>query len=552
MLRSEMVQVFNMSILGTLARWSVTLSGRRLIFSVALFLAAASLPAASAWAKTGAGSDRWPACDGRATSQQVSFVHVSDVHGQYNPEPDGSTPIGRIRGYYEDVKRENPYTLFTNGGDDYEKGSVAEELSQGQTTRNVVFALGYDVRTLGNHDFAWGIDELLQFSNDPRAVVLTTNSMINGGTGGLADRSRQPWTDYAVLTVGCLKIGCFGLTARPYGADGRQHDGPVYGDFPDLVSDYDYLSIANEIIARHRQEVDLLVLVSHLGLPDDILVAEATTGIDLILGGHSHTALDTPIRVKDTQIVHAGANAEQFGRYDIQYDLENRRIIESGYRLVDNRPGELPSDRTTDQAVADILRPYQRQVSESLAVIKRGHDQPAIAGIAARAVVKNLGTSAAFIDTRNVWPKNWQGQLTRQDLLDAFKVEREPAGTPGGSSLYLMEVKGADLLHARLILHDFAYSGPGDIDPATDYTIAMQKTLAASQQELFGRTIALSPPRPAAELWEIVAAYALDRRDRGLTFADDEDVPADTIISLLAGSNEGARPSFEVPAQPRS
>lgn len=538
-----------MNILGTLAGSNVSRCDRWLIFSAALFLMAGSLLAYPAWAETDAGADRWPACDARCTSQKVSFVHVSDVHARYNPEPDGSTPIGRIRGYYERVKKENPYTLFTNGGDDYEKGSVAEELSRGQTTRAVVKALGYDVRTLGNHDFAYGIDELIQFSDDPRAVVLTANSVINGAAG---DRSRQPWADYAELTVGCLKIGFFGLTARPYGADGRQHDGPIYADFPALVSDYDYLSIAKEIIARHRQEVDLLVLVSHMGLTDDILVAEATTGIDLILGGHSHTVLDTPVRVKDTQIVHPGSNAEQLGRFDIQYDLENRRITESSYRLVENRPGELPSDRTTDRAVADILRPYQRQLNESIAVVKRDHDQPAIAGIAARAVVKNLGIAAAFVDTGNVLRKNWQGQLTRQDLLDSFRVEREPAGTPGGSSLYLMQVTGADLLHARLVLHDFAFSGPGEINPDAAYTVAMQKTQAVRQQELFGKTIALTPPRPAAELWEIVAAFALDRRDRGLALADDKEEPVDTVFSLLAGSSEGSQPSFEGTERPRS
>ncbi len=536
------IKVESMSILGILVRWGASRRNRPLVFSAALFLAAASLPAVPAWAETEAVPDRWPACDGRCTSQKVSIVHVSDMHAQYNPEGDGSTPIGRIRGYYEEVKKDNPYTLFTNGGDDYEKGSVAEELSRGQTTRAVVHALGYDVRTLGNHDFAWGIDELLQFSDDPRAVVLNANSTIDGGSGW----SRQPWTDYAVLRVGCLKIGFFGLTTRPYGADGRQHDGPVYADFPALVSDYDHLSIAKKIIARHRQEVDLLVLVSHLGLTDDILVAEATTGIDLILGGHSHTALDTPIRVKDTRIVHPGSNAEQLGRYDIQYDLVNRRIAESDYRLVDNHPGELPGDRTTDLAVADILRPYKGQLGESLAVMRGNLDQPALAGMAARAVVKNLGITAAFVDTRSVWPKSWQGRLTRQDLLDTFRVEREPAGTPGGSSLYLMQIKGSDLLHARSVLHDFGFSGPGDIDPEASYTVAMQKTQAVRQQELFGRTIALTPPRPAAELWEIVAAFAMDRRDRGLAITDDEEAAAGTSFSLLAGSREGE------PEQPRS
>jgi len=72
---------------------------------------------------------RFPECDPDAAEQVLTFVHVNDIHGTFTPEPDndGQSPVARMRGYYEKVRREeNPYTLFTNGGDDHEKGSVAE------------------------------------------------------------------------------------------------------------------------------------------------------------------------------------------------------------------------------------------------------------------------------------------------------------------------------------------------------------------------------------------------------------------------------------------
>lgn len=542
-----------MSCLGTLLAERVFRRCGWIILLISVFLSAGMSPPVPAWAGTDTAKDKWPSCDSRSATQQISFVHVGDIHAQYNPENDGSTPVGRIRGYYETVRKANPYTLFTNAGDDYEKGSVAEELSQGQSTREVVQALGYDVRTLGNHDFAWGIDEVLRFSNDPRAVVLAANAWIGGGPSGFIDRPKQPWTDYAELTVGCVKIGFFGLTTRPYGTDGRQHDGPIYENVPALESNYDHLAIAKQIIAQHRQDVDLLVLVSHLGVTDDILVAAATTGIDLILGGHSHTVLDKPIKVKDTQIVHAGSSAEYIGRYDIRYNLNNRIIMDSSYQLVANRPGEFPSDKTTDLAVAGILHRYQKELSEAIAVVKRDRDRPAVAGIAAQAVVKSLGIDAAFIDMGSVRPENWQGELSRQDILDAFRVEREPAGTPGGSSMYLMQVKGLDLLDARLVLKDFAFCGPRDINPGTSYTVAMQKAQALGQQEFFGRTISFSPPRPAAELWQIVSAFALDRRERGLTIDEQsEGLSINDAINLIAGSSEGRQVLREGVEQPRS
>ena len=292
---------------------------------------------------------RWPTCDGRSAVQEVSFVHISDMHANYNPDADGVSPISRVRGYYAAVKNDNPFTVFTNSGDDYEKGSIAEELSRGRSTREVVQAVGYDVRTLGNHDFAWGIKELLLFGNDPKAVVLSTNTRINRRLDSPLRDIPAGFTDFTVLTVGCVRIGFFGLTARPYGIDGGQHNGPVYPDLPALEMDFDFIGIAKRIIAGYRQEVDLLVLVSHMGLTDDIAVAEQTSGIDLILGGHSHTTLEKPMRVKDTAIVHVGAHAEHIGRYDLFYDLERKSHRRQPFPTCCQHPGQDPRRREHEQ-----------------------------------------------------------------------------------------------------------------------------------------------------------------------------------------------------------
>jgi 2',3'-cyclic-nucleotide 2'-phosphodiesterase (5'-nucleotidase family) len=491
-------------------------AGRLLRFF--LFLALATILVGQVRAEPHAPGDRWPTCTGTSAMQRLSFVHVSDIHAKYNPEISGETPVGRIRGYYEAVKKENPYTVFTNGGDDYEKGSVAEELTGGQSTREIVKALGYDVRTLGNHDFAWGLEELLRFGDDPRAVVLSANSRLGGPSGQKSKNDKEPWTDYAELQVGCVKIGFFGLTARPYDATGRQHDGPIYPEIPALVSDYDHLRIARRIIKEHRSEVDLLVLVSHLGITDDTMIAMATDGIDLILGGHSHVALDQAIRVKGTRIIQAGCNAEHIGRLDLHYDLSNRTITESTYRLVDNRPGLTPANAGVDQAVAGILHRCRAEMDETVAVITKDHGRPQIAGIAALAAASLPGVDAAFVNPASVWRDKWRGTLTRQNLLDTFKVEREPVGTAGTSSLYLMRVRGEDLLLARQILRDFMYSGPKEAIAAdASYTIAVPKAQATRQESFFGRPISLLPPQPAAELWQTVAAFAGDRRRKGLT-----------------------------------
>jgi len=464
---------------------------------------------------------RWPSGDVSAATQKISFVHVSDVHANYNPAPGGSSPVARVRGYFEQVRRENPYAIFTNAGDDYEKGSIAEEVSRGVVTREIVTAMHYDVRTIGNHDFAWGIDELLAFSRDPSAIVLASNTkMTDENFGGQV--ARLPgWKDYSVLQVGQVKIGFFGLVSQPWNEKDEQYDGEFYPGMPELRSDFDFVKIAREIIAKHRGEVDLLVLVSHLGIEEDTRLARETQGIDLILGGHTHTVMKEPLRVKDTAIVHVGARAENIGRFDLEYDLQKRGIRHRAFTLIPNREGETPVAEATDREVKKILHRYRGVLYDGFTHLHADQSKKDMALLAARAAVETLEVDAAFVGVHAA-RKEWRrGSLTRQDVFDAFSVEREPAGTTGFTSLYRLKITGAELARVKAALPEAAYWGPVAPAPEALYTIALQKAPALHQREYFGRGIGLTAPVPATELWEVLVRFGSGRNADRLAFDAD-------------------------------
>jgi 2',3'-cyclic-nucleotide 2'-phosphodiesterase (5'-nucleotidase family) len=487
--------------------------------------------AAAVGKAAGPENPKWPSCDGHCVSQKLSFVHIADLHAHYNPDKDGSNPVARIRGVYEQIKKENPFTIFTNAGDDYEKGSLAEERSRGRTTREIVHALKFDVRTLGNHDFAWGIEELFRFSHDPSAAVPASNIRMTPEKDGFSGTA-PGWTDFSILTVGCVRIGFFGLVTRPWGEADRPYDGPYFREYPALQADFNFSEIAGGIIARYRQEVDLLVLVSHLGLQDDILLAQQINGIDLILGGHTHSTTSTPLNVNNTLIVHSGAFGETIGRMDIEYDVLNKRIADTRFRLIANRPGEAPEDEYTRGVVAEILKPYQQDLYEPVTHIRQDREKDTVALIGARAAMETLDIDAAFVHKGTVWQDWRQGELTRQDILDAFKVERQPAGTPGCSSLYRMEMKGEDLIHARAVLKNCVYQGPDGINPNALYTVALQKPQAFNQLEIFGKIIGSSEPKPVKELWETVVAFAQNLKSAGLSL-DQGLNPGSPLVALV-------------------
>jgi 5'-nucleotidase / UDP-sugar diphosphatase len=478
--------------------------------------------------------------------QTVDFVHVADLHAAYNGDAAGSSPMARIRGYVEEARRHNPLTLFTNSGDDYEKGSLAEQLSRGGTTRQIVQALGFDLRTLGNHDFAWGMEEMLRFSDDATAAVLCANATIKGKNGASSTDSGGP-VEFTVRQVGRLKIGFFGLTTRPYGGDSLQHDGPIYPNHPELITDFDHLAIARRIIARYRHEVDLLVLVSHLGITDDQTIARKTEGIDIILGGHSHSRLTEPLRVKNTSIIHVGSNGESFGHLRLTYDLGEKAIHSTSLQLIDNRPTAenatrfAQADSATEQRIATILAPYQAELSEVVGMVKKHQDRHAISAIAGQAALATMAVDAALVEPLSVW-REWQpGQLNRQDIFDAFQVEREPVDTPGTSSLYQLHLTGTQLLQARLALADCVFTGPQSLDPHKTYRLAVQKNRFFGRPDLFPDALTV-PTHSGTEVWQVVSRYAAEQWRHNLAL--DEGRKETLEIVALDVTGNGKHPTL--------
>lgn len=476
--------------------------------------------------------NRWPTCNHDAGMQKISFVHVADTHAHYNPDHSGASPLARIRGYADQVREENPYTIFTNAGDDYEKGSLAEELSNGRTTRQVVQAMQYDLRTIGNHDFAWGLDELLQFSQDSHAIVFATNTIMTQ----VNTRTSIPqpgWVDYAELTVGCVKIGFFGLVSKPWKENNEQYDGPYYQQHPQLESDFDFSSIIQGVISRHRSEVDLLVLISHLGIYDDIRLAKEQPGIDVILGGHTHTAMSEPLQVGGTIIIHPGAHAEYVARLDLYYNLAAKQIDGSKFALVANSEENMAVNWEKEQKIRNIINPYFEKIRANFTRLTIPQDTRGMAHIAARAAIAILKADAAFINSDSVSHGRAAGWLSRQDILDCFPVERQPAASTGISSLYLLPVSGVNLLHAREVLPELAYEGPAIIDPEASYTIVLPKAEALNQQHYFGYEISSVPPVSVGELWKIVATFGHGQNTAQLGLDEKTPTQRQNLIAVL-------------------
>ena len=253
--------------------------------------------------------------------RHITILHTNDVHSHVDPFPadHGAFPnlggIARRAAQIERILTENPNTLILDAGDIFQ-GTPYFNFFGGELEFKLMSKLGYHAATLGNHDFDNGLNGLLaQLPHATFDFVSSNYDFSNTILDGYIKR-------FSVFERAGIRIGVFGL--------GIDLNGLV---LPELYGETIYLNpyeIAQDMTRylRATENCQLVICLSHLGYrykesdrASDIGLAEATSGIDLIIGGHTHTFLEKAVvRInsegKEVVINQVGCFGVNLGRVD--------------------------------------------------------------------------------------------------------------------------------------------------------------------------------------------------------------------------------------------
>ena len=330
--------------------------------------------------------------------------------------------------------------------------------------------------------------------------------------------------DQALIHVGCVTIGAFGLVTKPWDEYNKPYDGPY---MPGFESRYDYAERASELVeGLRRRGAKLVVMLSHLGLREDKKVAVAVNtrmamlemrGIDVILGGHSHSKLEEPVRIGDTFIVHGGSSGRFLSHLEILVDTNDGEITHSQYALVNNGPGSRAPDPEVQAVVTETVNTYAPDAFSRIGKVSRDLDRADIADILVRASHEQLGADAVLV-RHDGSSMTWKaGDLTEQTIMQSFAISRMPSGTPGLSSLYTAEISAGSLFQLYQNFPDpWVFSGPACISPTQTYRIILQKAMALHPDTEGPLPLVMSAAAPVMEAWELVEEYVRNREARGL------------------------------------
>ena len=267
----------------------------------------------------------------------ITILHTNDTHSQIDPLPAndanaGKGGVARRATVVKRVRKENPNTLLVDAGDVLQ-GTPYFNFYRGEVEYKAMSAIGYDVGTLGNHEFDNGVDALaaaLKFAN---FEVVSANYDVKGTV------LEQKVKRYVVKTVGGIKVGLFGLGVSPVGL--------ITPDNFKGVTYIDPVVAARDVVKKLREEerCALVVAMTHLGYYEDgkrgdSLVASQVDGIDFIASGHTHTFMKEPVIQTQpcgakTVIFQVGKSGIYVGRVDFTFRAGKLASVKT--RLLDLR-----------------------------------------------------------------------------------------------------------------------------------------------------------------------------------------------------------------------
>ncbi len=251
---------------------------------------------------------------------KLTILHVNDTHSHMEPVRFGDyAGMGGAlerAAYIDSVRRADgpENVLLLHAGDFCQGTSYFSELG-GKVETRVLNAIGYDVITLGNHEFDNGIEGLGQVLSGVNMPVVCCNYDFSPFEAGKYIRP------YAIVQKAGLKIGVIGVLCGLKDM--------VAGDIANRIPAFDTVPTVQKYADELRPQCDLVIALTHIGYvehnPGDLLdsdLAAATRNIDIIVGGHSHTFLEEAVKVKnldgkDVPIVQVGWMGTYMGEFKV-------------------------------------------------------------------------------------------------------------------------------------------------------------------------------------------------------------------------------------------
>lgn len=380
-------------------------------------------------------------------NDEFVILFTNDFHSQIEPTDNGNGGVLRMKALVDSVRTAEPFVLMADAGD-LVQGTYYFSLLNGVVEMKMLEAIGYDIRTIGNHEFdkkMSGLGEMLAMSTVP--VVASNYDFTSTALSQYVAPAK-------LLDAGKVKVGFIGLNVRLLNlVEPSSCEGVVWQDAINVADQY-----AEEL---RNQGADIVIALSHLGYEagDDRYyydrgVAMRTRHIDMIIGGHSHTTLKKPDYITNLDgdsvpVVQTGDQGRNLGYAKIRMDENGKPSFE--YRLI---PVNSRLDDRIDPTFSDIIEAYATECNEKMNVklgysryniyryTSESNPQSRLGNLTADGLIWmakkyfDVDADVSIYNSGGIRENIYKGDVTLGDVYAVY---------PFDNVLTLVDIKGSDL-----------------------------------------------------------------------------------------------------------
>lgn len=355
-------------------------------------------------------------------NKNLTIVQMNDSHAYFDLHQEmfwqGDHAVYRPAGGYariatlvKQIRDESQErVLFCDCGDTMH-GTYPALKTQGQALIPVLNSLGFDAMT-AHWEFAYGPKVFNQRVAELNYPMLA-NNVYDKETKKPVHRS------YAVKEIGGLRIGLVGIASNI-----------VDKTMPPSYSEGIFFTLGRDELPpivdtlRAREKVDLIVLVSHLGFPQEMKLLSEVHGIDICLSGHTHNRLYKPVLNGKTIVIQSGCHGSFLGRLDLE--VKYGQIVDYRHRLIEVEE-DIQPDLTVNELIRQTLAPYKNELSEvvgeTATALNRGTTlETTMDNFLLQALLESTGAQLAFSNGWRYGAPIVPGKITLNDLYNIIPM----------------------------------------------------------------------------------------------------------------------------------
>lgn len=383
--------------------------------------------------------------------KKLTLLHSNDLHGDFFSEENGKDVIGgasRLSGYVSKVRSEEKNVLYCIAGDMF-RGNIIDSEFQGISTIEIMNTISPDIVTIGNHETDYGIAHLLFLEKCAKFPIINANLFIKTNMSRL-------FKPFKIVEIDGMKILFIGIVTQEILANAKNEG--LIGTFVDISE------AANEVghicNTYNAIDIDYTVLLTHIGFEEDKKLAELLDpawGVDVIIGGHSHTLIEEPAVVNGILIVQAGVGTDQIGRFDLEIDTEKNCTHKWKWQCLPINEKTCPRDEKLEELINSYKGETDNKYGRVITRFKRELTHPdryqetELGDLFADILKNSLGVDIMLLGSGSIRNPKLGPVVTLQDLMEIF---------PFDDSIHMVTVTGKQLKDMiKFMLRDEAFVG---------------------------------------------------------------------------------------------